>query len=807
MAKFLLVQRDKILEHAASVGVTSRGLEYVNAAIDAPSRTSGKGGLRSFGVVVASAVQGCTVEAESATVELKYVLRTLLHIRSRLVLNQPDRLMVRGKSKTGRNTSFPYTPDYIDVQDGAVTAFECKAEEALRKLVIDRPFDYRLENGSYRFIPGENKFRSMGMGFKVFSDAEVTSTQLANLMLLFPFQQQSLPEDLLRRIECIRARVRETPLSLKKLRVHFGQGADMTVLAAIANGLLSSCMESTLLTDAPKATIFADAEAAALEDGRRRQAQRAEQLAEDDAWARSGAKLRASDARAAYRRLSRISKLAEGQEVSAYYSQLAASIAKGIQEGLSPEIAAATHYANSGNRGCRIEPQLPFLRECYSTHIATPAPKSMREAHGLLQANLEAEQLDPVSYTTWRKFVVAQGDQQTALAQRGPRGYQANAPRTDESDRRPLALTAGQIVHVDSSPEDCRMFAEIAGVIGLERPALALAVCERTNLILGFAVAFGNASRFLLALLLRDVIRRWGFYPPWIVNDGGPEHRSGMWRAAAAWNRTSIILRPVAAARAGATVENAIRYVNYGVLRKLSGSTRNDEAQRSASNTTKSRATAVHDYAVVQQLVEEFVHQHLPEMPRGFAHGSPRDLFEADRALRPVGWKASMDDPMTVIETSVPINVRKFDLDPTSGIRVGHRNYRSAELLDAANRNRKFAQVRLDPEDPSTIYVQFADGWVKARSNDVADLKLLSSAELLVEGMHSSERWERNSKTRQAEQLKINNKIEQLEAAAKAKKRPEPTASHANSAIEATESEDAFARFAANPKKFSVNEY
>lgn len=581
----------------------------------------------------------------------------------------------------------------------------------------------------------------------------------------------------------------------------------MAVLVGVANGLLFACVRSTSLTDAVRTAIYAEPGRAAAEDEKRLQVQLAEKLLRDKAWTNSGAGLRASDLRAANRRLKRIAGLAPGQSGASYYRKLATKIATRMQEGQGRELAAATRYASCGNHGCRTEAQNPTMLSCYNAHIAIPSPKSKLEAHGLLLEDLANKGLDPVSYPTWCKFIRAQGAQSTALAQCGARGYQTHAPRTDEDEKRPLAVTAGEIVHVDSSPEDCRVFAEIAGLISLERPCFALAVCEKTELILGMAVAFGHASRFLLALLLRDIIRRWGFYPPWIVNDGGPEHRASMWRNALAWNRTSIIRRPIAAARAGAPVENGVRYLNYGVPRKLSGSTRNDEARRRASNQTKSRATAVHDYELVQGLIYDFAYEHLAAMPKGFAHGSPRALFETDRALRPIGWQASIEDPMTLIDTAVPINIRKRDLDPTDGLRVGHRNYRSRDLIAAAGRNRTFDQVRLDPEDPSRIYVQFKDGWVSADSHDACDLRQLSGVELLVEGMHTGVRWEDNAQARRTEQSKVNRKIDELEAAAKARLKhaaegPKPEREHAPSS-----QEDLFAKFATNPKRFATYEH
>ena len=162
-------------------------------------------------------------------------------------------------------------------------------------------------------------------------------------------------------------------------------------------------------------------------------------------------------------------------------------------------------------------------------------------------------------------------------------------------------------------------------------------------------------------------------------------------------------------------------------------------------------------------------------------------------------------ESMTLIETAVPINVRKRDFDLTDGMRVGRRSYTSHALLSAAKRNRSFEQVRLDPEDPSRIYVQFKDGWVTADSHDADDLRSLSPLELLVEGMHTEMRWDDNTQVRQAEQLKVNRKIDELEAAARARRKPSADVPQESTAPPAPV-EDLFAKFALNPQRFETHE-
>ena len=301
-------------------------------------------------------------------------------------------------------------------------------------------------------------------------------------------------------------------------------------------------------------------------------------------------------------------------------------------------------------------------------------------------------------------------------------------------------------------------------------------------------------------------MRRWGFFPAWIVNDGGPEHRSNMWKNGLAWNRCSVIRRPGAAARAGQCVESAINAINYGVPRKLSGSTRNDEANRSASNSMKSRATAVHHFATVHKILQEDFRDYFETTPKSFAHQSPRQWFLEERSRRPVGYPASISQPMTLIETAVPVAVRQMDLDITRGLRVGLRNYSSLQLIMSARSNRRFEEVRLDPEDPSTIYVKFVDGWVTADSHDATELRELTEMERLVEGMHSNIRWEENKDLRTEAQVKLNKKIGELEARARSVAPPKEKPGKDRSSEERA-TDNIFARLSSGTtKRFKTSE-
>jgi hypothetical protein len=806
--KLRLEQRDEILTHAEELGVNDRGLEYISNALTGPSRDASSGGLKSFGVNYASPVAGQTIQADSITVELKFLLRAHMCGQTLLCIDQPGQVNVSGRSPKGRKTRYLYTPDYLVIAESRIYGVECKSEDSLCELVRSRPFDYEVDQGRYQFVPANNYFNGMSMSFEVFSDSEVGQAALANYMLICPLQTNGvLDEGTQEVIQAARLLLERKPRTLSALIKGLGPGSEMALLVALANRELFGTLGSTSVNSPNSFTLFTSEAEAKRADLRELERSALDIESRDVRWKNSATSLSAADLRGAIRRLKRITLIERGEiKPNSNDRRIIAIYKQKLDAGAEPELAAATNYVASGHRGCRIADQIKVFNAYYKEHIAIPSPKSIAETHGIYKEDTEQMGGNPASYERFRQFVRSKDPGETALKQGGPRGLQSKTPVASIDKARPDALAAGEVVHVDSSPEDCRVFQELDGVLSLERPSIAVAVCERTQHLLGFAIAFGNASRFLLALLLRDIVRRWGFYPPWIANDGGPEHRANMWRNGLAWNRCSLIKRPGAAARAGQCVESAIRAINYGVPRKLSGSTRNDEANRSASNAMKSRATAVHHFSAVHEVLQGEFREFLDTTPKSFAHMSPREWFLEERLRRPVGFAADISKPMTLIETAVPIAVRKMDLDITRGLRVGLRNYSSLTLIESARSNRTFEEVRLDPEDPSIIYVKFADGWVTADSHDANELRELTDLERLVEGMHCHVRWRENKKIRTKGQVELNRKITELEARARSVAPPKSEMT-SNRSPEQRRTDDVFARLSSGTTmRFPTNE-
>jgi len=113
-------------------------------------------------------------------------------------------------SKTGGNKTIPHTPDFLVLTQDGVWLEEWKQESRLLELALTQPHRYQLdEQGHWRCPPGEVAAKPLGLGYRVRSSAELSSTAIRNLIFLEDYVVA--PEVLPRLSEQILDQVRSAP--------------------------------------------------------------------------------------------------------------------------------------------------------------------------------------------------------------------------------------------------------------------------------------------------------------------------------------------------------------------------------------------------------------------------------------------------------------------------------------------------------------------------------------------------------------------------------------------------------------------
>jgi len=141
-----------------------------------------------------SVKMGQTIQAESHTVELPFVHAAE---RDRAILeywDQPGKIRLIYRSKTGRRVVVGHTPDYFELRVDAAGWVECKPEARLHQLAHEAPNRYCLDSaGRWTCPPGEEYAARYGLAYRVFSSADINWIEQRNWAFLADYFRADCP--------------------------------------------------------------------------------------------------------------------------------------------------------------------------------------------------------------------------------------------------------------------------------------------------------------------------------------------------------------------------------------------------------------------------------------------------------------------------------------------------------------------------------------------------------------------------------------------------------------------------------------
>jgi putative transposase len=135
---------------------------------------------------------GVTIQAESHTVELAFLLDAEIDPSIYEYYDQPPSFVVHYADDKGRNRGHWHTADYFVLGEHFCGWVECKPETKLEQLTEKSPKRYlRDEHGKWRCPPGEAYAQQYGLSYRVFSSAEIdwvfqTNIEYLTDYLMFP---------------------------------------------------------------------------------------------------------------------------------------------------------------------------------------------------------------------------------------------------------------------------------------------------------------------------------------------------------------------------------------------------------------------------------------------------------------------------------------------------------------------------------------------------------------------------------------------------------------------------------------------
>ena len=374
--------------------------------------------------------------------------------------------------------------------------------------------------------------------------------------------------------------------------------------------------------------------------------------------------------------------------------------------------------------------------------------------------------LKPMSLESTRLMLKKVDQAKIALAFAGIRAFQSERAANDPRYSTLRTVVPGLIVHIDSTQWDEKLWKKSPLSEVLPCPWVYAAWCEGSERCVGATLGFGKSDTFALAALIRDMVRRIGFLPNFIIVDRGSEYTAEFFQKLSAAAGVHVLYRPAGSGRSGSLVETRFKLLNEQVAHRLSGSTLLDKAGRRADGKKKGRHTARIGYGLVLDALRWYLFDHFNINTHGAAPACPDDLWVEGRQLYPMVGKAPPKNAEDwAIATSVPVS-KNINIDRLKGIRTNYRTYTSVELMEEIRQNHSAEAFSIDPENPSVMYVKFRGNFVKAWArNHLAIASLPADAQLADQFLQRSQANE-NRKERRFTNAKLDERIDKIEAAA-----------------------------------------
>jgi putative transposase len=696
---------NNLVSHYRSLGYESEALSFVQRVREAPpSRRVGGTRFLTVASHFPSMKMGCTIQAESRLGELPLVHRFELDDDVLEYYDQPTSVSV-STIRNGRRQLSNYTPDFLVLRRTSVEVVEVRPATWIQNSQKKHPDDWNQTNGRPVYLPYATPFHRIGIDFYVHRNEDIARVEAANLVLLAA-AKAAHDEDprnlsLKKAIAFLR---RNVATSLYDLAQELGY--EVACIANwIARGQLFVAIEHQLLADTRTTRVFTD---------RRTRDAFANALAESQKWARNGEErclaLNDNQLEIALARYRRAQDALSGARTTGRTERRILAAIKGAQaSGANPLYACAPKFSLRGNRQRRLrEAQLALMDSAIDEYYCTPASRPAKWVYRAIDWHGEV----PASYVSFLKQIKRRARSDLMRNRIGHRAMRAHEPPSDPRLRAVGPTTAWELVHIDHTPLDEKVWGSLGPADVLGRPWITTMVDHWSGAILAFWMSFSPPSSQSLAMVLRDCVRRHRRLPIAWMSDQGSDFVGTYWETFAAAYGCTKSDRPTAAARYGAQVEQKFHSLHQDLIYALDGNMQNDKHARASVATHKSNATARYTLARLHTYIEQYYFSQYNALPHGTRTFSPDELL-AD-AAREIGslTRVVAYDFTFLVDTALRPKAKHHKLDTRRGIRVNQTSFWN-ELLGAPDLDGTRVEVRLEPFDSTKIYAFVRNRWIE----------------------------------------------------------------------------------------------
>ena len=204
---------------------------------------------------------GVVIQAESHRNELAGVYEKEYDPETLEYYDQPFRIKLTYKSKSGRRVGIWHTPDYFVIRRDSIGWEEWKTETDLLGLTEKMPNRYVRKENIWRCPPGEKHAAQFGFFYRVRSSAEIDWVLQRNLLFLEDYLRTDIDLDEKNAFSVKFLVAVHSGITLQEL-LEISKAPNDVVFAMIAQGRIYVDLNAAPLADPQRVRIFRDQETA-----------------------------------------------------------------------------------------------------------------------------------------------------------------------------------------------------------------------------------------------------------------------------------------------------------------------------------------------------------------------------------------------------------------------------------------------------------------------------------------------------------------------------------------------------------------
>lgn len=698
------VTNDDLLNLVASYNLSSAAEAYTRETLLAePSREVGQNARRNVTGAFCSPSQGRTIQYESHTAEYTWLLRWELDPEIVGFRDQPPMVQIKKADKNGVQRTTTYTPDFLVLRFNEVFVVEVKTEVNLLQLAEKYPEQWQCSNGTWRYLPAEEVFREKGLVYKVLSVDTTQSIETNNYKTLLHAHRMVGDVSTHVSSKLVAALDESAWLSVRDLQTQVPESTYADIYLLILNRQLFADL-TQLLTDVGSCVVSSDPSLLSVMKECRWQAPAVPGFVSTSLIPGK------AELEKALVRLERVNS----DEQSRHVRRLRKRVQEQAAYGNTP--LQALIMPRKGNSDAKIPTK---VRDCALEHISSkymcPTRPTLHAAWTNYRnwARRKHSDFNPVSLTTYRKFVAQKSSEDVAYSRGGKRAGNAAASTTPVLDRALIATRPFERFPVDHTKLDIlvKVF-DCDGTEYLLKPWLSVLFDEYSDNWVSFFLTFRDPSKRSLSMLFRNCVREYGRLPEHVHSDRGSDFRSVFYRNFTAHYGVTVDWSPAGHSRYNAGAERVFKQLKDQWITHRPGNTVDYIETRKYSKGYRPQDQAsisIDDLFLEIDAFRNLYNQTIV----GTNSETPEQLFRS--GLDSFGFSGipvTVDDSF-LLATAFDTDKSDYKISPAGEIVYNQLHFHHPELRRLQpKRNR--TELRIDPEDPFRIYCKVEGNWITA---------------------------------------------------------------------------------------------